>query len=85
MADGGCFRRKDFPRGVQKGHPENIAMNRWDGVKLTSNRSGRIWLEALAFPRRLRGYAHSHDDQQGSPGAPRVKAETITTQGDASP
>jgi hypothetical protein len=54
-------------------------------VKLTSDGSGWIWLEAVASPSRLRGYTHSHDDQQESAGAARVKAETITTQGGASP
>jgi hypothetical protein len=55
------------------------------GGELTTDGSGRTWLEALASPRRLRGYAHSHDDQQDSAGAARVKATTITTQDNASP
>jgi hypothetical protein len=55
------------------------------GVKLTTDGSGRPWVEALASPRRLRGYAHSHDDQQDSACAAWVKATIITSRDNASP
>lgn len=82
---GTAFGGKIFHAVSQKDTEKWGEINRWLGVKLTSDGAGRTQLEAVASPRRLRGYTHSHDDQQESAGAARVKAETITTQGGPSP
>ena len=82
---GTAFGGKIFHAVSQK-DTEKIGVNKpLDWGELTSDGSGRTRLEAVASPRRLRGYTHSHDDQQESAGAARVKAEAITTQSDASP
>ena len=60
-ANGGCFRWKDFPRGVQKGHLKMAQRIAGKGVKLTSEGLGGTRLEVVASPRRLRGYTHSHE------------------------
>ncbi len=61
---GTAFGGKIFHAVSQK-DIEKIGVNKpldWD--ELTCDCSGRTRLEAVASPRRLRGYTHSHDDQQ---------------------
>ena len=77
---GAAFGGKIFHAGSQKD------TRKWREEWLERGCSRRlVSQEEAASPRRLRGYAHSHDDQQDSADAARVKAETITTQDDASP